>query len=50
MKTGYCPKCHNSCPISFVSHVTRGGKIIYPRNGKRCFVIPNCPTCSTKAA
>lgn len=50
MATGYCPKCGNSCEITFTRHVKRDGKIIYPKNGKKVFVIPHCNCTEKKAA
>ncbi|VXA87451.1 conserved hypothetical protein [Aeromonas veronii] len=45
-RTGYCPKCKQSCPISFAASVTReDGTVIRPKKAK-VLVIPHCPTCS----
>ncbi len=46
MKSGYCPKCKQPCEVSFVSHVIKNGKVIYPKKGKRCLVIPHCDNCN----
>lgn len=48
MKTGYCPKCGNSCEVIFTRYIRKEGKIIYPKKGK-VFVIPQCD-CTSKAA
>jgi hypothetical protein len=50
MKTGYCPKCGNTCGITFTRTVTKAGKTYYPQNGKKVFVIPDCKCSEKKAA
>jgi len=46
MTTGYCPKCKNSCEITFVSYITKkDGKKVFPKKGKKCLVIPHCTNC-----
>lgn len=48
MKMGYCPKCKSSCEITFVTHVTgKNGKKIYPKQGKKCLVIPQNHQCKS---
>ncbi len=49
MKTGYCPKCGNSCEVIFTPYIRKEGKIIYPKKGK-VFVIPQCDCTSKEAA
>ncbi len=37
MKTGYCPKCGNSCEVTFTPYVMKDGKIIRPKRRKFCY-------------
>lgn len=46
MKTGYCPKCGDTCEVTFAAYVKVDGKIRYPKKGK-VLVIPQCK-CSNK--
>ncbi|WP_170308282.1 hypothetical protein [Parashewanella tropica] len=47
MKSGYCPKCKNTCDVTFARSVVRDGKVYYPKKAK-CFVIPHCTRCNKK--
>lgn len=41
MKTGTCPKCGNTCGLTFTPYIVVKGKIRYPKKSK-VFVIPDC--------
>ena len=47
MKDFICPKCGNTCDVTFTPYVVKNGKTIYPNN-KRVFAIPNCNCTATK--
>lgn len=44
-RMGYCPRCKQSCEISFATKVVHeSGKVILPKKGK-VLVIPHCTVC-----
>ena len=44
MKTGYCPKCGETCEVSFTPYIVVKGKMRFPKK-KKVFVIPHCNFC-----